>query len=188
MFEKEQNYKNGRTCQFHRVIQQSNSLGICTEFWLHRVSCNQNWHDCAAVARNNGNSKKSNSTNSVQQCIFCIKALCTRFFSVFFARTICTKFKHVCMLHISHGRAPKSPCKHPALFFQWPTINWIVSKPSFVDCEDCILKVKHMASLWILCKLNWRRMQLVKTQLSKTDQRNKKNQQNEKMRKKIHFL
>ena len=99
------------------IIFCAKPLGICTEFWLHGVSCSQNWHGRAAVARNKENLKKA-STSSVQQAKFCTKAPCTRFFRVFFARTICTKCtKHTCTKHELHGRAAKSPCKHPAAVF-----------------------------------------------------------------------
>ena len=146
------------------------TLGICTEFWLHGVSCSQNWHGRAAVARNKENLKKASTSsvqqgkfctkapctrfllhgnlhemhehgfykvnsarNSVQQCIFCTKAPCTRFFRVFFARTICTKCTKLstCTKHELHGRAAKSPCKHPAfeanfycLFLSVVYFNW----------------------------------------------------------------
>ena len=96
-----------------KCIFKTNALGICTKFWLHGVSCYQNWHGRAAVARNKENSKKS----STKLCAT-MHILHESSFRVFFARTICRRCtKHVCTLHIVHGRAAKSPYKHPAMRF-----------------------------------------------------------------------
>ena len=71
-------------------------LGICTEFWLHRVLCNQNWHGRAAVAQK-WKFKKIKHQLCATRRILHESSVHT----VFLAQTICTKWtKHVRTLHI----------------------------------------------------------------------------------------
>ena len=108
------------------------SLGICTEttgikknqvqtlcnkahfarkLCAHVFYCTDNLHEMHKHCFHKVNSAR----NSVEQCIFWTKTLCTDFFTVFFARIICTKCtKHVCTLYILYGCVAKSTCKHPA--------------------------------------------------------------------------